>query len=179
MNGRAPPPPRQRGLALPSSLLLLGWLALLLAASQRSVALQWRLSAWQVERLQAGEDALSAMAAARQWLRAGGYRLPPRDCAAARPATSAPVICRQPPTGLLQPPWPQGIGQGIDGCAGSCGFHVQELPAAEEAPRGWRSYRLSAYGGTRNPVVWQLDLLLQLRDPAPPRCWLHSWRRLP
>ena len=183
--GRAVSAPRNLGrpggLALPTTLVLLVWLGLLLAAAQRTVALQWRLAALQVARLQAREDARAAVAAAEHWLLGGGYRQPPQDCRL--PAQAAGVrVCDAQPPHPAHGPWPHDARQGIDGCAGRCGFHLQWLAddGGDDGAGGARRarYRIRAYGGGAAPSVLRLDVVVEQRCDGPPRLWRQAWRVL-
>ena len=175
-------PGRPGGLALPATLLLLVWLGLLLAAAQRAVALQWRLAAWQVAQLQAREDARAALAAAEHWLLAGGYLQPPQDCRLPAPAAGVAVCDAQPPH-PTRGPWPGDVRQGIDGCVGRCGFHLQRLAddggdSGAAGARGAR-YRIRAYGGgAATPSVLRLDVVVEPRGDAAPRLGRQAWRVL-
>ncbi len=171
---------RAGGLALPATLLLLVWLGLLLAAAQRTVALQWRLAALQLAQLQAREDARAAVAAAERWLLGGGYRQPPQDCRLPEPAARVPVCDAQPPH-PARGPWPRDVRQGIDGCARRCGFHLQRLAGEGGDSGGARRarYRIRAYGGdAAAPSVLRLDVVVEPRSDGPPRLWRQAWRVL-
>ena len=170
-----------RGLALPAALLLLGMLGLLLAAAQRAALLEWRSAAMRESQVQAREDALAALSAARHWLLARGALQAVQDCEAA-PRPAAPRLCRQALRDAARPPWDQGVHGGIDGCVHECGFHIQVLDdprdaAAAPASQG-QALRLSAYARGPATTVLQLDLWLQRRDDAPPRLLRRASRVL-
>lgn len=170
---------RHAGWALAATLMLLVWLGLLLAATQRAVALQWRLAGLQAARLQAREDARAALAAAEHWLLGGGYRRNAQDCRRAA-ATAEVSVCDAAPPHPLHAPWPRDVRQGIDGCVLRCGFRLQRLAdAGGGAPGVHRArYRIHAYGAGAAPSVLRLDIVIEHGGDGPPRLWRQGWRVL-
>lgn len=164
------------GIALAAALVVLGLLGILLAAGQRAAALHWRGAALASASLQSREDALAALAAAKQWLLAGGHALPAGDCV--RPgnrARVAPQPCRAAPTGAPEA-WPGAWSEGIDGCRAACGFHVQALDAAATGPDRERAFRIHAHGAGPPRTVLRLDVVVADPPGRAPRLRHVAWR---
>lgn len=175
--GRPPPRGRPTGLALAGALVVVGLLGLLLAASQRAAALHWRGATLEHARVQARADAHAAMAAARQWLLAGGYALPARDCTGLPARTAQPGACSS--AALADaPPWPGAWDRGIDGCRHACGFHVQALdPPQAAGERRGRGFRIQAYAAGPAPARLRLDVAVHAGADAAsePRLRRLAW----
>jgi hypothetical protein len=184
----------RRGLALPGTLLLLVLLALAMTAAQRGAALQWRAAAWEQARLQAREDAWSALRAAQAWVDAQGMHLPVQDCSGpGAPAAGAPRVCAQASATPGDAAWTVAP-PAARPCARACAFHVQALARHEARGGAWHgppgadgappppglpgALRLSAWSDGPAGAQLQLDLQARAASGPGPRFDVRAWRLL-